>query len=203
MNNPIPTPNPSIPSPDEPEATQNSAPETTVQNQLANGATDDPGLLSPAKALALFQQDPVAFIRAVVDNAAETHLAGLKEQAELHGAIAAFRKAHPEFQRFESFILQEASNLLHGDNPATGPWSTILEKAMENFKEKLTRTIQENQPATMTNAQNPPYMESAGNRIPTELPATFTRAQIAGMSMQDFLKNEAAINDALKNNRIQ
>jgi len=46
-------------------------------------------------------------------------------------------------------------------------------------------------------------MESAGNRIPTELPATFTRAQIAGMSMQDFLKNEAAINDALKNNRIQ
>lgn len=164
----------------------------------------DPASLSTQQALALFSQDPVGFIQKIVNDAAGYHLAALKEQAELHGAISAFRQAHPEFQRFSKFILQEAANLLQRDDSvATDSWNQILEKAMDNFKQKLEQTIQENPSAMSQNDQNPPYIEGAGNRSAVEVPPSFTRAQIGKMSMQDFLKNEAAINDALKNNRIQ
>jgi hypothetical protein len=177
--------------------TAGSTPEKTLTNP-----TVDPNMMPPEKALELFMQDPVGFIRRIVGDEAETHLAAMKEQAELHGAINAFRKSHPEFQRFESFILQEAALLLQSDDPAsTNSWSAILEKAMDNFKQKFTQTLQENQtPGGSMN--HPPHVEGAGNRTAEEAPATFTRDQIARMSLPDFLKNESAINDALKNNRI-
>jgi hypothetical protein len=173
----------------------------TPENPLAN-LTSNPGMMPAEQALELFMQDPVGFIRRIVGDEAETHLAALKEQAELHGAINAFRKSHPEFQRFESFILQEAATLLQGnDTTGANSWSEILEKAMDNFKQKFTQTLLENQtPGNSVNS--PPHVEGAGNRTADEAPATFTREQIAKMSLPDFLKNESAINDALKNNRI-
>ena len=74
---------------------------------------------------------------------------------------------------------------------------------MEYFKQKFSQTIQENQLSTNATAQNPPHVEGAANRVTAENPTNFTREQIGKMSMQDFLKNESAINDALKNNRIR
>ena len=73
----------------------------------------------------------------------------------------------------------------------------------ENFKQKFTQSIQENQSLNAKASQNPPFMEGTANRSTIEAPASFTREQIGKMSMQDFLKNETAINDALKNNRIK
>lgn len=160
--------------------------------------------LPPAQALALFTQDPVGFIQQIVGEAATQHLADLKEQAELNGAMSAFRKLHPDFQRFEPFIVQEAAELLqHDDSLGTEPWSKILEKAMENFKQKFSQSIQESQMTDKLPAQTPPYVEGGTNRVMPEAPANFTREQIGRMSMKDFLKNEAAINEALKNNRIK
>jgi len=68
--------------------------------------------LPPSQAFAIFQKNPVGFIQKIVGDAAQYHLAMLKEQAELDGAINAFQKTHPEFQRFQQFILQEAADLL-------------------------------------------------------------------------------------------
>jgi hypothetical protein len=160
--------------------------------------------LPSAKAMELLLQDPIGFIQKIVDEAADHHLTDLKEQAELNGALSAFRKIHPEFQRFEPFIVQEAGELLkHDDTLANEDWPQILEKAMENFKQKFSQTVQENQLSAQTPAPRPPYVEGSSNRIAPENPANFTREQIGKMSMQDFLKNESAINDALRNNRIR
>lgn len=182
-----------------------STPSTPIR-QTASGSAQNPDLnsLPPNQALALFQQNPVGFIQRIVGDAAQYHLAMLKEQAELDGAVQAFQKTHPDFQRFQQFILQEAADLLQNyDSVATGSWPQILEKAMENFKQKFTQSIQDNQSSGAGASQNPPYMEGSANRSTMEMPASFTREQIGKMSMQDFLKNEAAINDALKNNRIR
>jgi hypothetical protein len=46
-------------------------------------------------------------------------------------------------------------------------------------------------------------MEAATNRSAPDLPPSFTREQIAGMSLSDFLKQEAAINAALKEGRVR
>lgn len=180
--------------------------ESTPTPEVQPQASQDMSLsaLPPEQALALLAQNPVGFIQQIVNDAADHHLTDMKEQAELNGALSAFRKIHPEFQRFEPFILQEVSELLKNDDAiATEPWPQLLEKAMENFKQKFSQTIQESQLAANSPAQNPPYVEGGANRVAPESPANFTREQIGKMSMQDFLKNESAINDALKNNRIR
>ncbi len=160
--------------------------------------------LSASQAMHLFSSDPVGFIQKIVSDAANEHLADLKEQAELNGALSFFRRLHPEFLRFEPFIVQEAAEILRKDDSiASEPWPKILEKAMEQFRQKFSETIQENVTVAQAQAQTPPHVEGSANRALPEMPANFTREQIAKMSMQDFLKNESAINDALKNNRIR
>ena len=181
---------------------QMATPTAGASNASASG--NKLGNLPASTAMALLSQDPVGFIQKIVADAADMHLADLKEQAELNGALNAFRKIYPEFQRFEPFIVQEAAALLKKDDSiASEPWSKILEKAMEQFKQKFSDTIQENTTGTQSQAQTPPHVEGSANRVAPEAPANFTREQIAKMSMQDFLKNESAINDALKNNRIR
>jgi hypothetical protein len=46
-------------------------------------------------------------------------------------------------------------------------------------------------------------VEGAANRVIPEAQPAFSRDQIARMSLDEFLKNEASINEALKNNRIR
>lgn len=181
-------------------------------NPAIQGAPNQPPppsleTLPPAQALELFITDPFAFVRQIVDDAAKMHLSDLKEEAELKNALNAFRKKSSEFQRFEPFILQEVVTLLKEDpEGSSASWETLLEKATVIFGQKFEATLQaklENGNENPGKLVEPPYIESAANRAPIAEPASFTRKQIANMSLPEFLKKEAAINEAIQNNRIR
>jgi hypothetical protein len=74
---------------------------------------------------------------------------------------------------------------------------------MNNFKQKFADTVKNVSLQADTIPQQPPSIEAATNRAKPDLPPSFTREQIAGMSLNDFLKQEAAINAALKEGRIR
>ncbi len=191
-----------------PEAPPSSHPASLPPTQSAEAKPAGIEALAPAQALELFVADPFAFIQQIVADAAQTHLADLKEEAELKSALNAFRKKSPEFQRFEPFILQEVVTLLREDpEGGTASWEQLIEQGMALFQQKFKATLQAQQgESTETEKSSPsqaPHIEAAGKRaLPTQ-PANFTRQQIAGMSMAEFLKNEAAINEAMKNNRVR
>lgn len=163
--------------------------------------------LPPQQAVELLLTDPVGFVKSIVDSAAKVHLSDLKEEAELRGILAAFRKNNPDYARFEPFILQEVVLLLEQDpDAATDPWDKLLEKATDAFKQKFSQVVEEEKQKKEHSAlplSEPPYVEGAANRTVQPTPSHFTREQIARMSMAEFLANEAAINDALTHNRIQ
>lgn len=160
--------------------------------------------LSPQQALAEFVKNPVGFIQSIIQQEAHLHLADLKEEAELRGAINAFRKANPEFSRFEPFIMQEVVSLIQNDpDGIIDSWEILLEKGLKNFRQKFRDTVTGKSSDLNENTSEAPYMETATNRKMPEPPPSFTREQIAGMSMPDFLKNEAAINEAMKAKRIR
>lgn len=178
--------------------------------------TDDPAPqtldgLSPAQALDLLVKNPVEFVRNIVNDAARMHLADLKEEAELRGAIHAFRKNYPEFDRFEPFILQEVARLIREDADGVhDPWPALLEKAMQHFRGKLSDTLKSAQKedgdsdsASGPSPADPPRIETAANRTPSQPMPSFTREQISRMSLEDFLKYEDAINTALQARRIR
>lgn len=159
--------------------------------------------LSSQEDLAQFVQDPAGFVRQLVEEEAVKHLARLKEEAELRGALNVFRRNHPEFARFEPLIMQEVVALIQNDPDGhIDPWDTLLEKAMKNFKQKFQEMLKDGSLKPDIENQQPPFVEGSGNRIPQELPPRFSREQIANMSMSEYLKNEAAIDAALRNQRI-
>ncbi len=186
-------------------------PATAPQNPSISANLTPPSIesLPPNQALELFVSDPFSFVQQIVEDAAKTHLADLKEEAELKSALNSFRKKSPEFARFEPFILQEVVTLLREDpDGGIDQWETLLEKGLAIFSQKFQDTLKEklnasdSEKSTISPDKNP-YMETATKRqTPTE-PPRFSRQQIAQMSLPEFLKNEAAINDALKNNRVQ
>lgn len=185
------------------QAATNAVPNANMQ-QVAGG---HPSALPAAQALDMLMQDPVGFVQKIVSGTTEQVLTDLKEQAELRGALNLFRRMHPEFTRFEPFILQEVVTLIETDpDGVIDPWDKLLEKAMQNFRQKFQQTVKEetlDAEKPGGSKQEPPFVEGAVNRVAPQPSPAFTRDQIAKMSMDDFLKNEAAINEALKNNRIR
>ncbi|WP_303673479.1 hypothetical protein [Vampirovibrio chlorellavorus] len=182
---------------------------TDLPQNPANPSPPSIESLPPNQALELFVSDPFSFVRQIVDDAAKTHLADLKEEAELKSALNSFRKKSPEFARFEPFILQEVVTLLRDDpDGGTDQWETLLEKGLAIFSQKFQATLKEKMD-TVDSEKNSgipkqnPYMEAATQRQTPSEPPRFSRQQIAQMSLPEFLKNEAAINEALKNNRVQ
>lgn len=163
--------------------------------------------LSAEDALSHFHGNPVAFVRKVVDVAALDHLQRLKEESELRGALTSFRNAHPDSLRFEPFILQEVAELIQNDaSVSSASWSTLLEKGLARFREKFKAALKDNPDLTGQEQPNDGsigQMENAGNRkLPKATPA-YTRKQIGNMSLPEFIAQEEAINEALKNNRIR
>lgn len=159
------------------------------------------------EALAQFVQDPIHFIRQIIAEEAVKHLARLKEEAELRGTVNIFRKKYPDFVRFEPLILQEVAMLIQNDPDGNiDPWDKLLEKAMGVFKQKFRAMMEDgglhNVEKPALNSADPPFIEGGRNRKLPEQSPTFTRAQIANMSLDEFLKNETAIDDAMKNKRI-
>ncbi len=176
---------------------------------LKENQPENEELKAEAMLEALFT-DPVGFVQSIVDSSAQTHLADLKDEAELNGALRAARRAHPEFARFESFILQEVVELLKTDSDGIiDPWQDLLEKGFNKFQEKFKETVKNNpellenavgsQPIDSSNA----FIEGSSARVGADPLPSFTREQIAKMSSDEFLANEEAIEKALKLKRIR
>lgn len=163
------------------------------------------GGLPQEEALAALSADPYGFVQNIVQVTAVQHLQNMKEQAELMGALSAFRKQNPEARQFEPFILQEVAELIQNDDDGhIEPWNTLLEKGLAAFRKKFKGALKQNpellaQQAAQTGMQ----LEGPTNRnLPQATPA-FTRDQIAKMSLAEFVANESQINEAMKHNRIR
>ena len=170
--------------------------------------TSDASALSPEDALAALNGNPVGFIRDVVDKAALEHWQRLKEEAELEGALRTFRKAHPDARQFEPFIMQEVADLIQNDDDGViDPWHKLLEKGLEVFKKKFKATLKNDPGLLEKQADETPetvmQMEGRNNRTLPKATASFTRDQIAKMSLSEFVAQEEALNEALKSKRIR
>ncbi len=160
--------------------------------------------ISPT-ALEVFVADPVGFIQSEIQKASRNHLYQAREEAELQGSLRAFRRANPEAERFEPFILQEVLEIIQNDEDGViDPWDKLLEKGLSQFKAKFKDMLKDNpellekKAAQLSNTQ----MEAASPRAYTAAPPSFSREQIAKMSLEEFLEHEAAINEALQSKRI-
>lgn len=196
-------------SPSQPKPQQPAQP-TLANHPALEVPPQDLASLPAEQALELFVSDPFTFIRQIVEDAAKTHLSDLKEETELKSTLNTFRKKSPEFQRFEPFILQEVVALLRNDpDGATESWEVLLEKAIAIFGQKFQDTLQTH-PQEQSSDENGrpqktghPLMETATAKALATEPPSFTRKQLEKMSMAEFLKKEAAINEAIQNNRIR
>jgi hypothetical protein len=220
-------PNPVVQSPVEHSSTDNELkteqPEDHVLKQADEQSLNNREQLdnqSEANDLALveelFTRNPVeAIVMIAADVATEiveqrlsTQLSTLKDEAELRGSLAAFRKANPEVGEFEPFILQELAELIkHEPKAAEANWQELLEQGLSQFKEKFRATVSEHHPkqaeSALSSSSKQPYMEGGKPRkLPEGLPQ-FTRQQIAKMSPDEFATNEAAIELAMKHGRIR
>lgn len=172
--------------------------------------------LSPQQAREAFEQDPVGFVTRIVDQLATLHLQNLKEQVELQAALQALRQSQPEFRQFEPFILQELAHLIQSDEDGIlDPWPQLLNRATTRFRERFQQLAKQ-QPelikpllnaAAATQDTPPsavyPYLEQPGNRQPLPADPSFSRQQIKRMSLDEFLAQEDAINQAMRQNRIK
>lgn len=170
--------------------------------------------LSPETIQQRLSADPISLMREVVAEEAEKHLIEMKEMAELQGALRNARKIHPEFRQFEPFILREVAELIANDpDGVIDPWNELLEKGFYRFQEKFQQAVMDNPelvqslhsassalPAAGAEARQ---LEPAGSRQATAQPPRFSREEIARMSLQEFEAQEAAINEALRQNRIR
>ncbi|HEY9746601.1 MAG TPA: hypothetical protein V6C99_10330 [Oculatellaceae cyanobacterium] len=161
-----------------------------------------PANIEANETLTQLMQNPAAYIRAIVEEEAIKHLARLKEEAELRGALNLFRKKNEDFARFEPLIMQEVADLIRNDPDGDiAPWDQLLEKGTERFREKFQAMMAE-KAETLASSEAPPFLEGSGNRTAREVPPQFTREQIARMSLSEYLQNEAAIDEALRGKRI-
>lgn len=160
---------------------------------------------NPVEAIVMIAADVATEI---VEQRLNNQLSTLKDEAELRGALAAFRKANPDVGEFEPFILQELAELIKQDpKAAEASWQELLEQGLSQFKEKFRATVSEHHPkqaeSALSSSSKQPYMESGKPRkLPEGMPQ-FTRQQIAKMSPEEFASNEAAIELAMKHGRIR
>lgn len=201
------------------ELSKKGAPSGSSEYGIENKAKENISVdeLTSEEAQELLMQNPVGFVSMIVEERGSKHLGDLKEQAELEGALRQFKRAHPQASQFQNFIMEEVAELIKNDpDGVIDPWGVLLEKALKVFEEKFRDTIKNNpellkgnknamanEEQTPATKQSTAFVEGAVSRKLPEEPANFTREQIGKMSLKEFLKNEDAINEALRSGRIK
>jgi hypothetical protein len=151
-----------------------------------------------------FMADPVATLTQFLTDWKETQLTHYAEQMQLMAALEVARRSLPDFKQFEPMILQELSQLIASDDDGVlDPWPTLLQRATDQFSKKLDDVLKQHtnlagNPTTAT----PPTLETTHASKPQRVTPTYTRQAINAMSLDEFLSNEEAINNALRHNRI-
>lgn len=152
-------------------------------------------------------EDPETYLVELMSKVAQRELQLMREEIELKSALRQARQKHPEFKDFESYVLQEIVSLLDEDAELDKlPWDDVLDKGFERLQQKFKSAVHKNpEQFTVDSKQEvkKAYMEGQASRKPQPMLPSFSRDDIGKMSLQEFTKNEAAINEALKNNRIR
>lgn len=153
-------------------------------------------------------ENPEAFLKEIVGQVMQNELYLLREEMELKSALKHARHQYPEFKTFENYILQELMGVVDEEPEIVKlSWDEILSKGLERVQARLKSAVQ-NLPEAIEVSGNAEEIKKAhieGNtpRKHQPLMPNFSRSEIAKMSLSDFIKNEEAINEALKNNRIR
>jgi len=172
--------------------------------------------LAPADALKLFEKDPVTFMLDLINAYFVLHSTAFQQSVEFQAALLALRQHDPAFVYYQQAILQEARAIVEQNGSPEDPegdglvdnWITLLLKAKANVEAHLQNGGMEDPKTLMmtdTTVTPPPgiALESSQKAKPKEAKKTITRQQIAKMSREEYLKNETAIKQALKEGRIQ
>jgi hypothetical protein len=165
---------------------------------------------NPTESLKQFQTDPVGFIQAVVEKTGAQHLDLIREQMEMQSAIHFARRYQKDFEKFEPFILQEVAQMIQSDaDGILDPWPDLIEQATQRFRTRFVDMLKNNpeEMKQLLKLEGDPtptvYKEKAGKQRSPEVKPSYTRQQIASMSLSDFMSQEASINQALQEKRIK
>jgi hypothetical protein len=176
--------------------------------------TEATNSISVEEALALFSKDPIGFINEVVSGLIDYHSGSLTEQMALQNALLIAQKTIPEFKQFEPYILKELADLITNDEDGVlDPWPVMIDRAVTAFKKRFSQMVEQdpgltaqwlNQENSIENrSAKPTGIEPNGARTQPAVQPQFTRKAISQMSMEEFLANESAINQALKERRVK
>ena len=110
----------------------------------------------------------------------------------------------PEFPMF----IREAGRLgPHAFDRFAGALDPLRRRAIDFLQAGMDAGLVRKQDPALLDKPAPSaaehQMEGAANRQPATAPAAFTRDQIAKMSLSEFIAQEEAINEALRNKRIR
>jgi len=157
---------------------------------------------------ALFRQDPVGFIRQEIQRAVQGELLHANEDGQARMAIDAFLRANPEAAPFMGYVLNEVSEIIQNDDDGVlAPWPELLQQGLQQFSGKIDAQMKGTQggavapPVVMP--QSPVVEQGKNSGTGAMAPQAFSRADIAKMSVDDYIKNEDAIRAAMKAGKIR
>jgi hypothetical protein len=186
------TPTPSTP---QTKPTPTSTPQASELKRLM--------ALTPEEAGKELMADPIGMMTTLISELANDHLMLLAQQLELQAALEVARRSQPDFAQFEPMILQELSALIANDEDGVlDPWPSLIERATAKFASKLEGVLKQHPELAQAGADKRPHMEGAEAKPNGTGKQRYSRQAIESMSLEEFLNNEEAINNALRHNRI-
>jgi hypothetical protein len=162
--------------------------------------------LSPEAALHAFQQDPIAFIRQEIRQAVHTTMLTAHEDGQARVAMEELARQNPGASEFMPLIIAEVKTIIANDDDGVlAPWPLLFQQGLERLSRKLETHLAQNKSVMEPGTAEPstPFVEM-GRLQPssTPVPKSFTRQEIDRMSLEDYMRQEQSIRDALKNGRI-
>jgi hypothetical protein len=164
--------------------------------------------LPPEALFDAFKNDPMEVLMAIMHEYFVLHMNLMQQSSDFNNSLRIMQLHDPDYLDYEQQILEEAKQQLlnhpEGDN-SLDYWPVLLKKSKDQVKTKLEKELTGK---TLVPPSTPPpshgvLLEKGNARKGLPTKPTFTRAQIAKMTREDYLANEAAILLALKEGRIK
>ncbi len=166
-------------------------------------ASEETPLVSTESVYKKLVEDPEGYLSELMGNILRQEMQLMREELELKSALKMARQKYPEFAHFEHYVLQELMALMEDDAEVDRrSWDDLMDEGFARLQQKLKSAVEQSAAQLLPASEEMAFMEGNAVRKPVVAQPTFTRDQISKMSMQDFLKFEDAINEALKNNLI-
>lgn len=149
-----------------------------------------------------FMSDPEGYLKSAITSVIQQEMVLLREEMQLKNALAMARQRYPELAKLENYLMQEIIAILESNPDSEAQsWDDLVEKSLTQLGGKF-KAVAGQAAVNPTNPVNT-LMETAGVRQPQAVVPEFSREQLAKMTLQEFLQNETAINEAMRQNRIR